>query len=542
MRRLPALVGGRYEVLRLLDEGGHSLVYLARDLRLGRLVALKVLKPELRSDSALGARLEREVRLVAQLSHPNLVTLYDWQSDANGQLAVLEYVPGENLKAYLQRRGRLGPDEAVAIVRQVLAALEAIHAAGIVHRDVKPQNILLVGGSEAPASGEQAAPSASPFVKLTDLGIARIVDEPGPTPLGTAVGTPQYLSPEQAMGQPATPASDVYAVGALLYELLAGRPPFDGETPLAVVHQQVYVTPRPLREVVPGLSAELEQVVLRALEKDPARRYLTAAAFAAALGGLASSASDKTATLATLPTVPPGPRGWLGREREWLLPLLSAGLVLAFVLAGLFGWLSSASGGPPSSQSTPTAEPTSLAAVLAAAATPSPRPTWTATPTPTAVPPTATASPEPTEAPTFTPTPMPSPTQSPTPTPTSTPTPTPRPTPTASPTATPRPTPTETVVRIMVQPLSTVTQDVGVLEASGGLVTVQVSALGGRNDIILSVYRDGVVVRNPVRIQGPAQISIQSAARGDYSVLLDNRFSIFTSKLVTMTSRIVEPG
>ena len=464
MRRLPALVGGRYEALRLLDEGGHSLVYLARDLRLGRLVALKVLKPELRGDVALVARLEREVRLVAQLSHPNLVTLYDWQADGSGQLAVLEYVSGENLKAYLRRRGRLAPDEAIAIVRQVLAALGAVHAAGIVHRDVKPQNVLLVG--DASASGErdtqptqslQAYPSqAYPFVKLTDLGIARIVDDPGPTPLGSAVGTPQYLSPEQAMGQPATPVSDVYAVGALLYELLVGSPPFDGETPLAIVHQQAYVEPRPPREAVPGLSPELERVVLRALAKDPAQRYPTAAAFSSALEGLASGAPDRTATLTTLPTVSPGLLA-LGRLRGRLLPVLSAGLALAFVLAVLFGWLSSALDSPPTPRPTPaTASPTTAA--LAAIATPTPRPTSTspATATPTALL-TGTPTPRPTDVPT--------PTQRPTATATSRPTATATATATAVPTPTPRPTPTQTALRIMVRPLSSVAQDIGALGA-----------------------------------------------------------------------------
>lgn len=520
MRGLPSIVGGRYEVLRLLDEGGHALVYLARDTRLGRLVALKTLKPEHLGDAALVARLEQEVRLVAQLSHPNLVTLHDWLSDDSGQYAVLEYVPGENLKAYLRRRGRLAPDEAIAVVRQVLAALVAVHGAGIVHRDVKPQNVLLVRDADE-AAGEKGReqPSAhlAPLVKLTDLGIARIAVDPGPTPLGATVGTPQYLSPEQAMGRPATPVSDVYSVGALLYELLVGSPPFGGETPLAIVHQQAYAAPRPPRDIVPVLSPELERVVLRSLAKDPAQRYPTAAAFAAALDGLASTASGRTATLTTLPTVSPGPRAWLSRARGRLLPLLSAALVLAFALSGLLGWLSSASDGPSAARPTATGLPTRTTVVLAAA-TPTLRPTLTSTSTP--LPPTATPTPRPTQTPT-----------PPTPTATATPTPSP----------TPVPTPTQTVVRVTVQPLSTAMEDIGVLQRDGGRVTIQVSVKGGRNDVVLSVYRGDVVVRGPTRVEGQGQVDIQLAAAGDYRVLLDNRFSILTSKQVTITSRILEP-
>jgi serine/threonine-protein kinase len=240
-----------------------ATVYLAEDERLGRKVAVKRLHSDSPEDAA--QRFEREAKVGASLSHPNLVTVFDTVADDEGVLIVMEYVAGENL-AELMARERVPSEQAVSIIRQVAGALDHAHQAGVVHRDVKPANILL---------------RHDDLVKLTDFGIARALDAVGHTRAGEMLGTPNYISPEQALGKPATGASDLYSLGVVAHEALTGRRPFHAQTPVATALSHIHEPPPPLPETVPEMLAG---VVEDLLEKDPADRPPNARAVAVRLG------------------------------------------------------------------------------------------------------------------------------------------------------------------------------------------------------------------------------------------------------------------
>jgi serine/threonine-protein kinase len=262
-----APLDGRYRPTRRIGGGGMADVYLAEDLVLGRLVAVKVLRRELALDARFVERFDTEARAAASLSHPNIVAIHDRGRSGEPWYIVMEYVSGETLKQRVRRGGALPCPEAVAIAVDILAALQAAHDRGIVHRDVTAQNVLL---------GDDGR------VRVADFGIARI-GASSLTKTGMTLGTSLYLSPEQARGLVADARSDVYGAGIVLYEMLTGRVPFDGDTEVAIAWQHVHDAPARPRELRASVPEALEAVVLRALAKDPDERFQTAAEFAAAL-------------------------------------------------------------------------------------------------------------------------------------------------------------------------------------------------------------------------------------------------------------------
>jgi eukaryotic-like serine/threonine-protein kinase len=261
------VIDGRYRILGKIGGGGMANVYLAEDTTLGRRVAVKLLHRRFVEDAKFVERFRREAKAAAGLNHPNIVGVYDWGQVGSENYIVMEYVEGDTLKELIRRRGRLPGGEAVAIALELLAAVGAAHGNAVIHRDVKSQNILMDRAGR---------------VKVTDFGIAQAGD-PGMTEAGSILGTAQYLAPEQARGEPVDERSDLYSVGVVLYEMLTGRVPFKGDSAVTVALKHVNELPPEPAELVPGLPYSLNQIVLKALAKDPNRRYGSAAEFAADL-------------------------------------------------------------------------------------------------------------------------------------------------------------------------------------------------------------------------------------------------------------------
>ncbi len=276
--RLPRVIARRYEVTQEIARGGCAVVLEARDMRLGRLVAIKMPKPGMHDDSAT-ERLTREARVAAGIHHPNVCTVTDagWLDERNPFL-VMERLYGETLGAYVSRIGRLDADEAIEICLQTLSGLHASHMLGVVHRDVKPDNIYLVHRE-----------GCAPIVKLLDFGLCRGVEASGNdehtlTRVGTVVGTPEYMAPEQASGVRSFDARiDVWAVGVVLYEVLTGTRAFVAENVSAVLNAVLAKSLPSLRRLRPELPPELEQVLAKAMDRDPRRRYRSALEMQAAL-------------------------------------------------------------------------------------------------------------------------------------------------------------------------------------------------------------------------------------------------------------------
>jgi serine/threonine-protein kinase len=272
---LADLLRDRWELLRVVGRGGMATVYLARDRRHGREVAIKVLRREL--SAVLGAeRFLQEIEIAARLSHPHILPLFDSAEVGGYLLYIMPFVAGESLRDRLDRIGPLPIPEAVEITRQVASALDHAHQQGVVHRDIKPENILLQAGQAV----------------VADFGIARAIDVAGGsgaagrlTEAGVAVGTPHYMSPEQISGEPATGRSDIYSLGCVFYEMVAGKPPFEGSTAAVVFGGHVTGKVPPLKLRRPEVDRTLERVVATALAKSPADRFTTAASLADALGG-----------------------------------------------------------------------------------------------------------------------------------------------------------------------------------------------------------------------------------------------------------------
>jgi len=275
----PRLLGGRYELDGVVGRGGMAEVYRARDIRLDRIVAIKTLRADLARDQIFQARFRREAQSAASLNHPSIVAVYDTGEDMATGLPVpyivMEYVDGRTVRDLLQEGHRLLPERSLEIIDGVLRALDYSHQAGIVHRDIKPGNVMVTRNGD---------------VKVMDFGIARAMSDAQATMTQTAqvIGTAQYLSPEQARGERVDSRSDLYSTGCLLYELLTGRPPFTGDSPVAIAYQHVRENPVPPSRVDPDVPAWADAIVLKAMAKSPADRYQTAADMRADLQRAAS--------------------------------------------------------------------------------------------------------------------------------------------------------------------------------------------------------------------------------------------------------------
>jgi beta-lactam-binding protein with PASTA domain/predicted Ser/Thr protein kinase len=310
------LVDGRYEIRERLGAGGMAAVFRAYDRQLGREVALKLLYPRFAEDASFVERFRREASAAAGLQHPNVVSVYDRGEWDGTSYIAMELVDGRTLRELVQQEGPLDPVRAIDCTIGVLRAARFAHRRGIIHRDLKPHNVLMDGEGRT---------------KVTDFGIAR-AGASDMTETGSIMGTAQYLSPEQAQGMAVTPRSDLYAIGVLLYELLLGRVPFDGESAVSIALKQVSEPPVPPGRIVPGIPPELDAVVLKALEKDPDRRFADADEFIAALEdvraritGDPTPGRNGTGALPVAPPMEPRPP-----RRRWPLVVL---LLLAVAAA-----------------------------------------------------------------------------------------------------------------------------------------------------------------------------------------------------------------
>ncbi|MET1232754.1 MAG: protein kinase, partial [Candidatus Limnocylindrales bacterium] len=263
------MLGDRYRLTEALGEGGMATIYLGHDLKLQRDVAIKILRPEYGRDEAFVARFRQEAHSAASLSHPNVVQVYDYGTDEAGPFIVMEYVDGQDLGEILKDRGFVPSGAAARIAMQVADGLAAAHAMGIVHRDVKPSNVLV---------------SVAGQVKVADFGIARALSEAQLTLPGQTLGSVRYLSPEQARGENVTAATDIYALGLVLSEMLTGRPVWSGDTAGAVAMARLTEDPPAPSAIRPDVNPALDGIVRRALARDPAQRFGSAGAFSDALG------------------------------------------------------------------------------------------------------------------------------------------------------------------------------------------------------------------------------------------------------------------
>ncbi len=283
------ILGDRYELQDPIGRGGMATIYRGRDLRMDRVVAVKVLREAYSTDPKFVTRFQREAKAASSLQHPNIVQVYDYGQTDGNYFIVMEMVEGTDLRRYLRSRGILAIDRAIIIAHDVALGLGAAHRRGIVHRDVKPQNILV---------GRDGS------IKLTDFGIASVykdINAERLTTTGMTLGTVQYYAPEQAQGEIVSPAADVYALGIVMYEMLTGHPPFDGDTAVAVAMQHIQDLPQPPSELNPNIPPELEAIILRSLEKQPEMRYRDGSALARALELLGDAELGEPLP----PTIPP---------------------------------------------------------------------------------------------------------------------------------------------------------------------------------------------------------------------------------------------
>src|SRR3989441_1109980 len=248
-------------------------VYKTWDHRVERIVAIKVLRSLDKNDLRAVERFRREARAAAALSHPNAVTIYDFVEEWGQYFLVMEYINGPTLKQLIGQSHQLSASQTIEIAAQVCDVLQVAHARGFIHRDIKPQNIMLTwsGTPGSSMNGER------PLVKLTDFGIVRVVEEGGLTNSGIVLGTTDYLSPEQARGETLTASSDLYSLGVVMFEMLAGRPPFVGPTAVSIAMQHASTNPPSVRQFNPAVPPAVERIVMRALEKEPEDRFQSAA-------------------------------------------------------------------------------------------------------------------------------------------------------------------------------------------------------------------------------------------------------------------------
>ena len=355
------MLAGRYRLVRRIATGGMGTVHEGVDERLGRRVAVKMLKEEYADDATFVERFAREARATATLKHPHIAQVFDFGQDADRHFIVMEFVEGEQLGDVLREAGRLTPERAVEVATQVCSALAVAHAAGIVHRDIKPGNVMVRPDGQ---------------VMVTDFGIAQTRGQTALTGTGSVLGTAQYLSPEQASGQGATPASDVYSVGVLCFQMLTGTVPFTDDSPVAVALSHIREEIPSVRDLVPEVPAALAAVVARATAKDPRGRYSDAGQMERALQeSLAARREAPTAALsaATGTTGRPGGPSRRGGavSRSWRLA--AAGLLVAGLLA--VGWMLLFDNESPEAASGPRAQPSIRPVQLSARPSPSERST-----------------------------------------------------------------------------------------------------------------------------------------------------------------------
>ena len=333
-----ATLGNRYQLTAPLGEGAFATTWIAQDQRLQRTVAIKLLRPELATDKDFAARFTREAQTAASISSEHTVQIYDVGSEGETRWIAMEYVAGESLRDRLRKGGgALAPSTARGITQQILRGLTAIHEGGIVHRDLKPENVLI--GSDR-------------IVRIADFGIAFDRDQPGMTSTGMTLGTAAYMAPEQGRGERVTPATDIYALGVMLFEMVTGRLPFNAPTTVAMLLAHQTQVPPSLGALRPELAPEttLNAVVQQAMQKVPARRFQSARSMLAALD---QPAPVRTATVtmprvAAQPTVPmaqlprqPAPPAPAASSTNWTA-ILGTGLVIALVAIGV--WYAVASG------------------------------------------------------------------------------------------------------------------------------------------------------------------------------------------------------
>jgi len=272
------LIAGRYEIREHIATGGMASVFKTWDHRVERVVAIKVLRSLDKNDLRAVERFRREARAAAKLAPPNAVTIYDFVEEMGQYFLVMEYINGPTLKQLIGQRRQLHPRETLEIAAQVCAVLQVAHAQGFIHRDIKPQNIMLVANSASAGGGV--------LVKLTDFGIVRVAEEAGLTNSGIVLGTADYLSPEQARGEKLTASSDLYSLGVVMFEMLTGRPPFVGPTAVSIAMQHASQNPPSLRQYNANIPPAVEKIVMRALEKEPEDRFHSAQEMQQALRNL----------------------------------------------------------------------------------------------------------------------------------------------------------------------------------------------------------------------------------------------------------------
>jgi serine/threonine-protein kinase len=293
------IADGKYQIVRVLGKGGMGTVYQAAQPAMNRMVALKLIRPDMVARDDAVARFHKEMRVTARVEHPNTVRVYDFGNDHGKLYLAMEFLAGPSLREVIDRPGKLGVERLVRIARQIAHALGAIHAHGIVHRDLKPDNVILLD-----SFGERD------FVKVLDFGIAKVLEEQlRLTATGKPIGTPTYMAPEQAMGLAVDPRTDLYTLGVMLYQMASGRIPFDAVMTESMRLAHAHETPRPISSLVPDLPPALARLIMQLLEKDPAARPATAAEVAARLDRCLPGAAST--------------------RRTWWLVALAAAMVVA---------------------------------------------------------------------------------------------------------------------------------------------------------------------------------------------------------------------
>ena len=323
------LLGNRYEILQLLGEGGMGAVYKVRDRELDRFVALKVIRPDLANNPEVLQRFKQELILARQVTHKNVIRIFDLGEIEGLKFITMDFVDGRDLRSLLREKGNFSPDEAAKIVTQVCRALDAAHSEGVVHRDLKPQNIML---------------DAQGRVTVMDFGIARSLEQPGMTQTGILIGTPEYMSPEQAMGEEVDGRSDLFTLGIIFYELLTGKTPYRADTALATMLRRTQERARPPVELEPAIPRDLSNVVMKCLEIDRERRYSSALELLHSLG------QQTLTTVQPIVVRPPRP-AWLDQGlRQWKWG--AAGLAVVLLAVCAFAFRARIFSGPRSTKAT----------------------------------------------------------------------------------------------------------------------------------------------------------------------------------------------